>query len=83
MESQTPLTTLIFPPANAQALLSAPNPDDPLANDVADHWKTDEAGAVRTGAFDCAAMDGGTAVIWLTDCWLCDAVAAEWTRRYA
>lgn len=32
-----------------QALLSAPNPDDPLANDVADHWKTDEAGAVRTG----------------------------------
>jgi ubiquitin-protein ligase len=33
-----------------QALLSAPNPDDPLANDVADHWKTDEAGAVRTGA---------------------------------
>ena len=22
-----------------QALLSAPNPDDPLANDVAQHWK--------------------------------------------
>jgi hypothetical protein len=33
-----------------QALLSAPNPDDPLANDVAEHWKTDEAGAVKTGA---------------------------------
>ena len=33
-----------------QALLSAPNPDDPLANDVADHWKTDEAGAVQMGA---------------------------------
>lgn len=32
-----------------QALLSAPNPDDPLANDVADHWKTDEAGAVQMG----------------------------------
>jgi len=31
-----------------QALLSAPNPDDPLANDVAEHWKTDEAGAVAT-----------------------------------
>jgi len=29
-----------------QALLSAPNPDDPLANDVADHWKTDEKGAI-------------------------------------
>ena len=31
-----------------QALLSAPNPDDPLANDVADHWKTDETGALAT-----------------------------------
>lgn len=29
-----------------QALLSAPNPDDPLANDVADFWKSDEAGAI-------------------------------------
>ena len=32
-----------------QALLSAPNPDDPLANDVAEHWKTNEAEAVATG----------------------------------
>ncbi|KNC51459.1 ubiquitin-conjugating enzyme E2 35 [Thecamonas trahens ATCC 50062] len=31
-----------------QALLSAPNPDDPLANDVAEHWKSDEADAIRT-----------------------------------
>jgi len=31
-----------------QALLSAPNPDDPLANDVAEHWKKDEAGALQT-----------------------------------
>lgn len=30
-----------------QALLSAPNPDDPLANDVAEHYKTDEKGWVR------------------------------------
>ena len=37
-------------PPLAQALLSAPNPDDPLANDVADHWKSDEGGAVKTGA---------------------------------
>eukprot|EP00761_Pharyngomonas_kirbyi_P013360 gb/GECH01013388.1/.p1 GENE.gb/GECH01013388.1/~~gb/GECH01013388.1/.p1 ORF type:complete len:152 (+),score=38.08 gb/GECH01013388.1/:1-456(+) len=29
-----------------QALLSAPNPDDPLANDVADHWKKNEEGAI-------------------------------------
>lgn len=32
-----------------QALMSAPNPDDPLANDVAEHWKTDEAGAMAKG----------------------------------
>merc|ERR1711865_547609 len=31
-----------------QALMSAPNPDDPLANDVADHWKSDEAQAMHT-----------------------------------
>lgn len=30
-----------------QALLSAPNPDDPLANDVAEHWKQSEADAIR------------------------------------
>jgi len=31
-----------------QALLSAPNPDDPLANDVAEQWKTNEAHAIKT-----------------------------------
>eukprot|EP00906_Rhabdomonas_costata_P023878 RCo034417 len=31
-----------------QALLSAPNPDDPLANDVAEHWKTSEREAIET-----------------------------------
>ncbi|KAH9619583.1 hypothetical protein KSS87_008265 [Heliosperma pusillum] len=31
-----------------QALLSAPNPDDPLSENVAKHWKTDEAEAVET-----------------------------------
>lgn len=31
-----------------QALLSAPNPDDPLANDVAELWKTNEAIAIET-----------------------------------
>ncbi|KAJ2000253.1 ubiquitin-conjugating enzyme E2 N [Coemansia thaxteri] len=31
-----------------QALLSAPNPDDPLANDVADQWKSDEKRAIQT-----------------------------------
>ncbi|GAB0098223.1 Ubiquitin-conjugating enzyme E2 N [Sergentomyia squamirostris] len=30
-----------------QALLSAPNPDDPLANDVAELWKMNEAAAIQ------------------------------------
>jgi ubiquitin-conjugating enzyme E2 N len=30
-----------------QALLSAPNPDDPLDNNVAEVWKNDEAEAIR------------------------------------
>lgn len=32
-----------------QALLSAPNPDDPLATDVAELWKSNEAEAIRIG----------------------------------
>lgn len=32
-----------------QALLSAPNADDPLATDVADMWKSNEAEAIRIG----------------------------------
>uniref|UniRef100_A0A671UG88 Ubiquitin conjugating enzyme E2 N n=1 Tax=Sparus aurata TaxID=8175 RepID=A0A671UG88_SPAAU len=32
-----------------QALLSAPNPDDPLANDVAEQWKKNESTAIETG----------------------------------
>lgn len=31
-----------------QALLGAPNPNDPLANDVAQHWKDDEPSAIQT-----------------------------------
>eukprot|EP01135_Chromosphaera_perkinsii_P000605 Nk52_evm8s136 gene=Nk52_evmTU8s136 len=31
-----------------QALLSAPNPDDPLANDVAELWKSNEPVAIQT-----------------------------------
>ncbi|CAL9074625.1 unnamed protein product [Musa textilis] len=31
-----------------QALLSAPNPDDPLSDNIARHWKTNEAEAVET-----------------------------------
>uniref|UniRef100_A0A2P2LU04 Putative ubiquitin-conjugating enzyme n=1 Tax=Rhizophora mucronata TaxID=61149 RepID=A0A2P2LU04_RHIMU len=32
-----------------QALLSAPNPDDPLSENIAKHWKTNEGEAVETG----------------------------------
>ena len=31
-----------------QALLGAPNPDDPLAADVAKSWKEDEKAAIET-----------------------------------
>ncbi len=31
-----------------QALLGAPNPDDPLANDVAEEWKSNEKAAIET-----------------------------------
>jgi ubiquitin-conjugating enzyme E2 N len=31
-----------------QALLSAPNPDDPLAENVAKHWKENEKDAIAT-----------------------------------
>ncbi|KAH8969373.1 hypothetical protein BDL97_02G030200 [Sphagnum fallax] len=34
-----------------QALLSAPNPDDPLAENIAKHWKSDEAKAVAIGRY--------------------------------
>jgi len=30
-----------------QALMSAPNPDDPLSNEIAEHWKSDERGAIE------------------------------------
>lgn len=30
-----------------QALLASPNPDDPLANDVAEDWKQDESKAIE------------------------------------
>ena len=33
---------------SVQALMGAPNPDDPLANDVAQHWKQNETEAIAT-----------------------------------
>lgn len=40
---------LLSPVRSIQALLSAPNPDDPLADNIAKHWKENEAEAVATG----------------------------------
>ncbi|VVD02512.1 unnamed protein product [Leptidea sinapis] len=36
-----------YPMSAPKALLSAPNPDDPLANDVAELWKVNESEAIR------------------------------------
>ena len=36
-------------PSSIQALLSAPNPDDPLAENIAKHWKENEPEALATG----------------------------------
>lgn len=33
-----------------QSLLSSPNPDDPLRNDIADHWKKDQVDAMKKAA---------------------------------
>ena len=41
-----------------QALLSAPNPDDPLADNVAKHWKDNEPDAIMTGMLNGLTFDG-------------------------
>ncbi|KAG0519200.1 hypothetical protein BDA96_09G243900 [Sorghum bicolor] len=38
----------VFRYVHIQALLSAPNPDDPLSDNIARHWKSNEAEAVET-----------------------------------
>ncbi|MBA0803964.1 hypothetical protein Gohar_014121, partial [Gossypium harknessii] len=43
MESSSADTNCTF-----KALLSAPNPDDPLSENIAKHWKSNEAEAVET-----------------------------------
>lgn len=69
-----------------QALLSAPNPDDPLANDVAQHWKDNDEAAIATGKsihicvymYVCCGMtsiDPGFLLFYY--------VARQWTAMYA
>ncbi|PWZ32248.1 Ubiquitin-conjugating enzyme E2 36 [Zea mays] len=40
--------TKIYHPNIDKALLSAPNPDDPLSDNIAKHWKSNEVEAVET-----------------------------------
>lgn len=59
-----------------QALLSAPNPDDPLANDVAEAWKTNEHRAIQTG-IDFSVL---ICLFYVTYHFF---LAKEWTKLYA
>ncbi|RWS30380.1 ubiquitin-conjugating enzyme E2 N-like protein [Leptotrombidium deliense] len=58
------------------ALLSAPNPEDPLANDVAEQWKINEGEAIRTGTVTHIMFVLLTFVAY-------NQTAREWTRLYA
>ena len=42
------MTLYCAPSRSIQALMSAPNPDDPLAENVAKHWKENEPEAIAT-----------------------------------
>lgn len=77
-----------------QALLSAPNPDDPLSENIAKHWKTNEAEAVETG--ECTqSVEFCTlntkeknpsftiTIIYVYLYYLLLIAAKEWTRLYA
>lgn len=77
-----------------QALLSAPNPDDPLADNVAQHWKTNEAEAMETGESSRhrrALAHPAYASRWATDTLLnvllclvlLPSAAKQWTRQFA
>ncbi|KAL9662585.1 hypothetical protein QQ045_027418 [Rhodiola kirilowii] len=48
LQIRTVLLRQLFFQDSIQALLSAPNPDDPLSENVAKHWKQNEAEAVET-----------------------------------
>jgi len=68
-----------------QGLMSSPNPDDPLDESIAEHWKNDEDDALRVGASRFSQARA--------DFLLCSSnyevlsvgigAAREWTRAYA
>lgn len=69
--------TLDMCTGSIQALLSAPNPDDPLAENIAKHWKENEQEAVATG-------ENSLFMIRFCSLILLSLIAAkEWTRQYA
>jgi len=51
-----------------QALLSAPNPDDPLATDVAKHYKQDERDAQRVSKEWTEKYGGYRSLAWNQGC---------------
>ena len=61
-----------------QALLSAPNPDDPLANDVAEQWKTNESKAIETGVLHLSLIFPVEVFSFPLD-----HTARQWTRLHA
>jgi hypothetical protein len=69
-----------------QALLSAPNPDDPLSDNIAKHWKANEAEAVETGKNQRLTNSHLSVLLCVChpDKKRCLSFAArEWTRLYA
>lgn len=73
--------------ASIQALLSAPNPDDPLSENIAKHWKTNEAEAVETGNVGLASItcffNTDSSFVLHLPLFHLETVAKEWTRLYA
>jgi len=61
--------------------MGAPNPDDPLANDVADHWKRDEPGAIATGTSVVSFCPPNLSACVTNPSFL--VAAEEWTKTYA
>lgn len=72
-----------------QALLSAPNPDDPLSENIAKHWKSNEAEAVETGNFSflfiCLNLKNSVFFNKKNDIIILSVkpTAKEWTHMYA
>lgn len=79
---------LPFYARSIQALMSAPNPDDPLDENIADHWKSNEADAQRVGmapkALLLSLFPVGKGIGSRSHCFCPSTTAArEWNEKYA